>query len=77
MFDLFGDARPIQPITAAPPTFPWPNPNNKEIKRLQTKLDRIEALYKSRCKATVHDFTEGEEMFLADLSMILHDELAP
>lgn len=57
-----------------PVMFPWPNPNNEEIKRLQSKLDAIHAIYKRRCKATIDNFTEGEEMFLSDLSMILSDE---
>lgn len=40
----------------------------------QDKLQKIHALYTKRCEETVDDYTDGEEMFLADLSMILEGE---
>jgi len=38
------------------------------------KLDKIKDLYHQRCAATVDNYTGGEEMFLADLNMILEGE---
>lgn len=45
-----------------------------EVEALRAKLARIDSLYEARCAATVNKWTEGEEMFLADLSMVLNDE---
>lgn len=39
---------------------------------LAEKIERIRALYAERCAETVNDFTEGEELFLADISEALN-----
>lgn len=46
----------------------------KAMVKAHQKLDKIYALYTKRCEETVTEFTDGEEIFLADLSMILEGE---
>ncbi|MFC9761673.1 hypothetical protein [Rhodococcus jostii] len=46
----------------------------KRAQSSEEKLDRIRKLYKERCKQTVWQFTEGEEMFLADIREVLDRE---
>jgi len=43
----------------------------KRAKASDEKLDRIRKLYKRRCEQTVYQFTDGEEMFLADVREVL------
>lgn len=38
---------------------------------LQAYLGEIRHLYDDRCEATVRNFTDGEELFLADISEVL------
>ena len=40
----------------------------------RVKLRKIHELYESRCEPTVLDCSDGEEEFLANLSVILHGE---
>lgn len=55
--------------------------NEQEIGSLRSryeaqrvKLQKIAHLYEKRCEATVNDFTEDEELFLANISMVLNGE---
>lgn len=43
-----------------------------EVQR--AKLQKLRLLYEKRREATVNDFTDDEEMFLADISIVLEGE---
>lgn len=43
-----------------------------EVQR--AKLHKLRLLYEKRREATVNDFTDDEEMFLADISIVLEGE---